>query len=268
MTANCGTTIFGITTNDGITIGADSMARHPDGQMEIFRKLHVVGDSVIACEGLGILNLPEKTEGSDSVLYRADQWMAEIEADPRIELNANAMTIVNFIETTHPFIELIRREEIIREFYKFQCDSKKGYLADFLVASAFHEEMLVIRKRIRMTLTSHTNGPEWNIVFDGTTYPDRDSPINPFIRYGAGKMGQIDKAFSGDGDCYHKMFVLTNGSFSKLRDGGKVSLDELRNTVRSAISLEAKANPKQVGPPFVVATLQPGKPVSVTSYSE
>src|ERR1700730_3554007 len=106
MRANFGTTVFGIATKDGITIGADSMARHHDGHVECFRKLHLIDGSVIACEGLGILDLADKPETTDLVSYRADLWMAGIEADPRLELNANAERIVSFIETSHPFIEL------------------------------------------------------------------------------------------------------------------------------------------------------------------
>ena len=268
MTVNCGTTIFGISTKNGITIGADSMARHPDGHTEIFRKLHVVRRCVIACEGLGILNVPDKPIGSDIALYRADQWMAQIETDQRIKENADATTIASLIETTHPFIDLIRREEVVREFDKVQRDSQKGYLADFLVASAFPAENLAIRIRIRMAPVAHSNGPKWKVFFDRTTYPDRVSPVGPYIRYGAGKLVEIDKAFSGDGDRYQDMLALTNGGFARLLNGNELSLDELRNAVRSAISLEAKANPEQVGPPFVVATLQPSEPVSVTSYNE
>ncbi len=62
MTVNCGTTIFGISTRNGITIGADSMARHPDGHTEIFRKLHVVRRCVIACEGLGVLQCARQAD--------------------------------------------------------------------------------------------------------------------------------------------------------------------------------------------------------------
>ena len=265
MKTNCGTTVFGVITRDGITLGADSMARHHDGQTESFRKLHVVRGAIIACEGLGILNVADRPELPDCVLYRADQWMAEIESDPRMESNANAQTIVHLIETTHPFIKLIRRDEVVREFYKFQYDSKKGHLADFLIASASLDELLVIGTRLSMECVPQLNGlVEWKVVFRKTMH----TPVTPFVRYGAGKLAEIDHAFRRNGDSYQDMLASTNGSFADLLDGKEVCLDELREIVRCAISLAAKNNPKQVGPPFVVATLQPGKPVSVTSYSE
>jgi hypothetical protein len=268
MRANFGTTVFSITTKDGITIGADNMARHHDGRVECFRKLHLIHGSVIACEGLGILDMVDKPETTDLVSYRADLWMAGIEADPRLELNANAERIVSFIETSHPFIELIRCEEVLHEFHKFQVDSGKGYLADFLVASASFGELLVVRTRARMTLVTQLDAAEWKIVFDRSIRHDGRPQTNPFVRHGAGKTAQIDSAFSGNGDHYQDMLIRTNGSFMRLLNGSEVSLDELRDIVRCAMSLEAEANPKQVGPPFVVATLQPRKPVSVTTYGE
>ena len=264
MKTNFGTTIFGLITNSAITIDADSMARHNDGHHEIFRKLHMVRRSVIACEGLGILKPFNKPETAELVPYRADQWMAEIESDPRLELKADARAILSFIETSHPFIELIRVEEVLRDFHKFQINSGKGYLAEFLVASAFPDELLVLRTKVRM----EARGPEWKIVFDRPANRERQPAVNSFVRHGAGKIAQIDNAFSGKGNRYQDMLVHTNGSFMRLLNGHEVSLDELRDIVRCAIALEAKASPEQVGPPFIVATLQAGKPVSVTSYSE
>jgi hypothetical protein len=55
MKTNCGTTLFSIITKDGITIGADSVARHYDGHVETFSKLRVVRGAVIACEGLSMI---------------------------------------------------------------------------------------------------------------------------------------------------------------------------------------------------------------------
>jgi hypothetical protein len=88
------------------------------------------------------------------------------------------------------------------------------------------------------------------------------------LHYEIGRVAEIEKAFSGDGDHYQDMLIRTNGSFARLLGREKVSLNELRNIVRSSIALEAKANPETVGPPFVVATLQPGNPVVVMSYSD
>ena len=265
MKINCGTTLFAVITKDGITVGADSMARHHDGETESFCKLHVVRDAIIACEGLGILNVADMPELPDRILYRADQWMAEIQSDPRMESNADARNIVSLIETSHPFIDLIRRDDVLREFYRFQCDSQKGYLAQFLVASASHDELLLIGTRLSMDSVPQPNGPvEWRVVFRKTIH----TPVTPFVRYGAGKLAEIDNAFLRNGDCYKDMIASTNGGFADLLDGEEVNLDRLREIVRCAISLAAKHNPKQVGPPFVIATLQPGKPVSVISYSE
>jgi hypothetical protein len=265
MKMNCGTTIFGLIAKNGITFGADSMARHHDGQTEYFCKLHVVHEAIIASEGLGILNVSDVPGLPDRVLYRADQWMAGIEFDPRVKSNANARNIAKFIETSHPFIDLIRRDDVLREFYRFQCDSQKGYLADFLVASASLDELLVIGTRLSMELVSQLNGPpEWRVVFRGTTH----TLVAPFARFGAGKLAEIDDAFRRNGNCYQDMTSRTNGRFTDLLDGKPVSLDELSKIVRSAISLAARNNPNQVGPPFVVATLQLGKSVSLTSYSE
>ena len=81
-------------------------------------------------------------------------------------------------------------------------------------------------------------------------------------------MGEIEQAFSGNGDAYQNMLVGTNGGFQRLINHDEVGFDELSDIVRCAISLEAKANPKFVGPPFDVATLQPGKLVEVVSYQE
>lgn len=255
MKTNCGTTIFSLVTENGIVIGTDSLAKHDDGHREIFRKLHVVCGSVIACEGLGISKPFKKRETAELVPYRADEWMAEIESDPRLELKADARAILNFIETSHPFIELIRVEEVLRDFYKIQIDSGKGYLAEFLVASAFPNELLVLRTKVRMEAC----GPEWKIVFDRPANRERQPVVNSFVRHGAGKIAQIDNAFSGKGNRYQDMVTRTNGSFMQLLNGHEVSLDELRNIVRCAIAMEAKANPEQVGHPL---SLQPCKPAS------
>jgi hypothetical protein len=263
MTTNVGTTVFSIVTKDAITIGADSMASHHDGHVEAFSKLKVIRNTVIACEGLGVIYKPETT---GEVLYRADQWMTEIESSLAAQ-KINAGIVAHAIQESHPFINLVRIKEILRLFYNRQIDSGKGYLADFFVASASSDGMQLLRVRAKITISMIIDG-EWRIVFDKTTYFDGHSSVDPFVRYGTGKMAEIDKAFSRNGDAYQDMLIRTNGSFGRLLNGNEVGLDELRDVVRCAISLEAKANPKQVGPPFVVATLQAGKPVSVTSYSE
>ena len=75
MKTNCGTTIFSLVTKYGIAIGADSMARHRDGHEEIFDKLHVVRESVIACEGLGILKACNKRGATELVATeRTNGW--------------------------------------------------------------------------------------------------------------------------------------------------------------------------------------------------
>jgi hypothetical protein len=191
MKTNCGTTIFSIITKHGITIGADSFARHHDGHIEAFSKLRVIRGAVIACEGLGMIK-PETT--GDVPHYRADQWMAEIESSLPVELNAEI--IARAIETTHPFLQLVRVEEMIRLFYDSQFHSGKGYLADFLIASATSDRMLLLRVRAKMVLISQLDDPQWRVVFDKTAHLDRHSPIDPFVRHHAGKHAEIDKAMA------------------------------------------------------------------------
>jgi hypothetical protein len=252
MNPHCGTTLFGVVTNDGIVIGADSMIDY-DGHANIFRKLQIVRNAVIACEGLGVIN--ERKPGK--TVYRADQWMAKIESRLAIEMDAAA--IAAYIRKRHPFLRLIRIEQHRQGFEYEQV--RKGYLTDFLIASIFQGRVSLLRVRLSVNLK------ERRLIFTTTTHFNGLAPASSFVYYGAGRLSEINKAFGGQGDAYQDMLVGTNGNFGRLVKGEKVSLDELRDIVRCAISLEAKANPETVGPPFVIATLQPSKPVAVASYS-
>jgi len=109
---------------------------------------------------------------------------------------------------------------------------------------------------------------DWKIVFETTVHFDGPPPVDSFLHHEVGRVAEIKKAFSGDGDAYQDMLIRTNGGFARLLRREEVSLDELRNIARSAIALEAKTNPETVGPPFIIATLQPGNPVVVMSYRE
>jgi hypothetical protein len=252
MNAHCGTTLFSGVTNDGIVIGADSMIDY-DGHADIFPKLQVVRNAVIACEGLGVIRNPK----TGKIVYRVDQWMAKIESGLPVE--PDAATIASCIENSHPFIRLFEAES--ESFYYKQYE-KGGYLADFLIASICQARMSLFRVRLAI------DTEERRLAFTITTHFDGLSPQSSFAAYGAGRTGEINKAFGGNCDAYQDMLVGTNGYFGRLIKGEKVTLDELRDIVRCAIFLEAKANPETVGPPFVIATLQPSKPVAVASYSQ
>ena len=253
MNMHCGTTLFSIVTNDGIVIGADSMIDY-DGQTGKFRKLQVIRNAVIACEGIGVINKKE----TGKTVYRVDQWMAKIESNLPVELNA--ATIANHIQKRHPFIRLFRHKKEREHFYHQQFT--KGYLTDFLIGSISQAQMSLLQVRLSV------NVEERRLISTITTHLDGLAPPGSFVRYGAGRMAEINNAFGGNGDAYQNMLVGTNGNFKRLIEGEKVTLDELCNIVRCAISLEAKANPEMVGPPFVIATLQPSKPVAVASYNE
>jgi hypothetical protein len=193
--------------------------------------------------------------------------MVELEASLAAE--PDARMIAHSIESGHPFLNLVLDMDNVREFHKSQNDSGKTYLADFLIASVSQGEMLITKLRARMEIFSGLDIPHpYRIVFDKTTYLDGISPINTFIRYGSGKIAEIDDAFSGNGNSRDYMLTRTDVGFKRLIEGDEVRLNELGDIVRCGIALEAKAHPKQVGPPFIVATLQPRKPVSFTSHNE
>jgi len=251
-TYKSGTTLFSIIKDDCLVIGADSFAGRKDGKNETMTKLAVVRNAVIACEGMGEFRSNKK------VFYRADKWMTQIEASLPVEINA--AILADQIAKTHPFIKLFKSEKTARGLVEFE--RTKGYLADFLIASASIERLMLIR--LRAEISPIQNAVEFNRM----TYFDGSAPVSPFVRNGAGRMGEIDQAFTGNGNTYQQMLVCTNGSFKRLIEGNEVTPNELCEIVRCAISLEGKAEHKSVGPPFVVAALQPGKTISVTSYSE
>src|ERR1700680_821412 len=138
MNPHCGTTLFSVVTNDGIVIGADSMVDY-DGHTETFRKLQVFRNTVIACEGLGVINQTE----TGKTLYRVDQWMAKIESCLPAELDAAALA--SHVRKRHPFIQLYRIEQQRQGLDYYQ--STKGYLTDFLIASISRARMSLLRVR-------------------------------------------------------------------------------------------------------------------------
>lgn len=254
MKSYCGTTIFCLIAGDCIVIGADSMAGSKNCPIDSMTKLRPIHNCIIACEGLGALYKME----TGVIYYRADEWMAKVEQN--FQFATDARTIASLIEATHPFVDIFKVERQAYSLYEYQ--KGKGYLAEFLVVSIVAERFSVV------TVRASVDGMNWKIVFKTTVHLDRPSPINSFLHHEVGRIGEIKKAFSGNGDTYEDMLVRTDGSFGRLLGGEKVGLDELRNIARSVIALEAKANPETVGPPFSIATLQHGKPVVVMSYSK
>jgi hypothetical protein len=254
MKAYSGTTLFSIVTTDGIVVGADSLAGGKDGHTETLTKLHAVGRGVIACEGLGALQMSK----FGAVDYRADEWMKEVERCLSVE--ADAHTIARYIATAHPFLEMFKVEK--QAYGLIQHNDWKGYLAEFLVASASEHQfsVLAIRASVRHE--------QWTVEFTTTLHFDGMPPINSFVRHGVGRIAEIDKAFSRNGDAYYDMLTGTDGSFERLIEGQVVSLYDLRDVVRCALRLETKANPQFVGPPFVIATLQPSKLIEIVTYTE
>lgn len=252
MRISFGTTILALIKEDCIVIGADSLASSKDGQNETMTKLMVIGNAVIACEGMG------KFWDSDGVHYRVDEWMAHIKTNVPPDIDAASLSEI--VKRTHPFKEMFKSEKKARGLYGFQCT--KGYLGDFVIGSASSDRVELIHIRVAVGTF------EFSIAFTDISSLNYIPPVRPFVRYGAGRMGEIDKAFGGKGDGYQEMLVRTNGGFQRLIDGQEVALDELRGIVRCAISLESKAEHKSVGPPFIVATLQPSKSIFVTTYEE
>src|SRR5580698_73973 len=94
-----GTTILALVARDGIVIGADSLSHGDDGQTISFTKLHAVGKhTVVGCEGLGLL----ENIYTAKTTYRVDEWVKE-----HLPAEADALTLANFIEKTHPFQHFI-----------------------------------------------------------------------------------------------------------------------------------------------------------------
>ena len=250
MKAYCGTTLFSLITQHGIVVGADSLAAARDGHIEYMTKLRAVStNAVIACEGTGRLS---KDKGGIAS-YNAEEWMREVELN--LPAEADAQFIANYIEKKHPFLDMFKIEQ--QAFGLLHNQDRKGYLAEFLVASISGTLFSLITVKVSI------DESQWSVVFKPTTHYHGEPPIRSFVRHRAGRAGEIDKALRQEGDAYHYMLSGTRGAFDRLIKGQVVSLDELRDTVRCALKLEAKANPQYVGPPFVIATLQPIKPIEV-----
>lgn len=246
-----GTTILALLTREGIVIGADSLSHGDYGHTISFAKLQSLGNhTVVACEGLGLL---ENIHTGD-ITYRADEWVKK-----HLPAELGAFALADLIERIHPFRQLISTDTSITLKDR---QLERGHLAEFLIASASENWITLLRVRIEMKLK------EWKLAFLPTIEFDGIPPTDRFKFHTSGRAAQINHAFSRDGDAYKNMVLWTEGAFQRFIEGAEVSLDERRTIVRCAILLEAKANPEAVGPPFVIATLEPGKFVSMTSYAQ
>ena len=251
MKAYCGTTILALVTREGIVVGADGLSQGFDGQAISFTKLQAIGnETIVACEGLGLL----QNINTGEITYRVDDWVKKY-----LSAEMDAFAITDFIKKNHPFRQLILTDTGIN---LRERQVSRSHLAEFLIASVRGNRVTLLRQRIEMKVK------EWKLAFLPTVEFDGIPPADRFKHYTSGRATQINNAFSRDGDAYHDMVVRTAGAFKRLIDGAEVSLDERRAIVRCAILLEAKANPEVVGAPFLIASLEPGKFVTMTSYTQ
>jgi len=246
-----GTTLFSIVTRAGIVVGADSKLAG-DRNIDSMTKIQRIGyHAVIACAGFSSLH--ETKTGQPRC--RLDKWMREIAQNLPVETDAHV--IARIIETAHPLVDIVEQDGDLLWEQLWDFQQPQDHFATFMVASVF------LNRFSLLTVNLSVNYEERKIVFTPTTHFDGPAPIGAFKHHGVGRIAEIEKAFSRDGDAYQYMVSDTYGSFERLIEGQEVSLDELRDIVCCAISLEAEANPEHVGPPFVTATLQPGKLVEV-----
>jgi hypothetical protein len=246
MQMNHGTSIYAIITKQAIVVGADGQGMSMHGfpiPPEGFLKLMPVHKRlVVTCEGMGAFTG-----------YCFHEWVRIIESKLPSDLEASALATAIESVIAEPFRQAFTGDRNASKAMLEYC-ARKSYLANFFIAYDF------ILRRVTLSV----DVPQWTVVAN-TTVEYEGTPIElPFKGYGAGRFAKINEAlFKGNSDAQKHMLAAFPVNFTRLLKGQELSDDELCAITRELINIQAKAEPKHVGPPFRIATIYPSHPIKI-----
>ena len=246
---NHGTTVYAIVTKQGMVICADGKAitthNFPTPPEGFLKLMPIHKRLVVTCEGMGAFSG-----------YCFHHWVQGVESDSPSNLETRALAATILRKIPEPFRDSFKKTRFAtKQMLDYQ--ERKGYIANFFIAhNLVLHRIIVSVDKPRGTITANTV-----IECDG------ESMEAPFKGYGAGRFIEIENALTDRNSNAHKeVSTEIPMIFNRLFIGKKLSQDELCAVARKLITLQAKANPEHVGPPFRIATLYPRHPVTVTDY--